>query len=172
MSIGLHNLKRFPGSVRKRKDIGRGLGSGHGAYSTRGVKGQRARTGGSKGIHKRSIKLLYAQVPKLSDFTIRHPKFEVVNLDDLETHFAAGATVDRRELVRAGFAEKSSWGVKVLAQGKLTKALTVVADAYSAAAKAAIEAAGGKALTRQEQAKAKAPVASVPKTPKKGSPRK
>ncbi len=150
MPIGLHNLKRFPGSVRKRKDIGRGLGSGHGAFSTRGVKGQRSRSGGTGGIHKRAIKLLFHQVPKMSDFTPRHPKYDLVNLDDLEARFLAGSSVDRRAFVRAGLADRRAWGVKVLGQGKLTKALTVVADAYSASAKAAIEAAGGKALLVRE----------------------
>lgn len=163
MSIGLHNLKRFPGSVRKRKDIGRGLGSGHGAFSTRGVKGQRARSGGTGGIHKRAIKRLFHQVPKMSDFTPRHPKYDLVNLDDLEARFSAGSSVDHRAFVRAGLADRRAWGVKVLGQGKLTKALTVVADAYSASAKAAIEAAGGRALTSKEVSEA------APTTPSKRS---
>ncbi|MDO8560350.1 MAG: 50S ribosomal protein L15 [bacterium] len=146
MTVGLHNLRRFPNSVRPRKRVGRGLGSGHGAFSTRGVKGQRARTGGAKGIARRSLKHLIMHLPKFKGQKPSAPKERTVTTDQLERKFPAGATVSGRTLVAARLVDTDRQGIKVLAGGKpMTKALTVQADAFSAGAKKMIEAAGGKA---------------------------
>src|SRR3990167_7425188 len=86
----LHNLTPFRGSRKKAKRIGRGLGSGHGAYSTRGMKGQRSRSGGSKGLKARGMKQLILRIPKLSGFRSRHEKGARINVDRLEELFTAG----------------------------------------------------------------------------------
>lgn len=147
MTIGLHNLQRYPGSVRRRKRVGRGLGSGHGTMSTRGTKGQRARSGGSKGIGRRTIRHLIMHLPKFKGMRGFVPKLACVQTDQLERHFAAGQTVDGAVLVKAGLVGTDRHGVKILAGGKpMTKAVTVKANAFSAGAKKIIEAAGGQAV--------------------------
>lgn len=147
MTIGLHNLQRYPGSVRRRKRVGRGLGSGHGTMSTRGTKGQRARSGGSKGIGRRSMRNLVMHVPKFKGMRGFIPKRACVLTDQLERHCAAGQTVDGGVLAAAGLVGTSRHGVKILAGARpMTKAVTVKAEAFSAGAKKIIEAAGGKAV--------------------------
>lgn len=150
MSMGLHNLQRFPRSVRRRKRIGRGLGSGHGAFSTRGVKGQRARSGGVAGIGRRSLKSLIAHLPKFKGMKRAIPKLRIVSTDQLERHFPAGAQVSGSALVAAGLIDRAAYGVKVLTGvGKLSKPLTVTANGFSAKAKKMIEDAGGKAIVKK-----------------------
>ena len=143
----LHNLTPFKGSRKKAKRIGRGLGSGHGAYSTRGMKGQRSRSGGSKGLKARGMKQLILRIPKLSGFRSRHEKGARINVDRLEELCMAGETVTPALLVRRG-AIRSPKGsklvaVKILGEGNLQKALTVKGCAVSASAKEKIEKAGG-----------------------------
>lgn len=147
MTLGLHNLQRFPHSRRPRKRVGRGLGSGHGAFSTRGVKGQRARTGGAKGLQRRSLKHLILHLPKFKGQKPHTPKACIVTTDGLERRFPVGAIVDGRAMLAARLVATDRQGIKVLAGAKpLTKAMTVRADAFSAGAKKMIAAAGGKAV--------------------------
>lgn len=147
MTTGLHNLSPFPGSVRRRKRVGRGLGSGHGTMSTRGTKGQRARSGGSKGIDRRSVRHLIMRLPKFKGMRPIAPKLATVTTDQLERHLVTGRTVDGRMLANAGIIGTERHGIKILGGGKpMTKALTVRADAFSAGAVKIIEAAGGKTI--------------------------
>lgn len=143
----LHTLTPFKGSRKKTKRIGRGLGSGHGAYSTRGVKGQRARSGGSHGLKARGMKQIIRRIPKLSGFRSIHEKIKSINLSKLEELFSAGETVTPLMLVRRGALHSPKRGklasVKLLGEGTLTKALTVRGCAVSASAKEKIEKAGG-----------------------------
>lgn len=143
----LHNLTPFKGSRRKTKRIGRGLGSGHGAYSTRGVKGQKARSGGSAGLKARGMKQLIRRIPKLSGFRSIHEKPKSINLSRLEELFNAGEKITPRILIQRGAIKAPKGGkivaVKILSEGTLSKSFTIVGCSVSAGAKEKIEKAGG-----------------------------
>lgn len=146
MSVGLHNLRRSMGSIHRSKRVGRGLGSGHGTSSTRGTKGQRARSGGRAGINRRALRVIILQLPKFKGMQRTIPKPFTVSVEQLEQSFTAGGTVDGKALIAAGLIPTASYGVKILGGKKISKALTVTADGFSAGAIKAIEAAGGKAI--------------------------
>ena len=141
----LHDLKPASGSKHRRKRIGRGPGSGRGGHtSTRGQKGQGSRSGSSTrpGFEGGQLPLA-RRLPKRGfnnkSFSI---VFIPVNLESLN-HVDEGSTVDENALREAGLVNGRGDGVKILARGQLEKKLTIKADAFSAAAKAAIEAKGG-----------------------------
>lgn len=142
----LHNLKPPKGSRSTKRRVGRGIGSGMGKTATRGTKGQKARRqvhpgfeGGQTPIHRR--------LPVKKGFrNINKKEYAVVNLDDLELHFKSGDKVDAAAIQAKGIVGDLKDGIKVLAFGKLTKKVTVTATKFSAAAKAAIESAGGEAV--------------------------
>jgi large subunit ribosomal protein L15 len=139
-------LKPAPGSRKDRKRVGRGDGSNNGTYSGRGCKGQKSRSGfrmrpGFEGGQLPLIKRL----PRKRGFTnIFRTEYNVVNLGSLSA-FEAGSQVDAESLVAAGIIKSTRQPVKVLAQGGIDRPLTVKANRFSAAARAQIEAAGGKA---------------------------
>jgi large subunit ribosomal protein L15 len=141
----LHELKPAPGSRHEATRKGRGIGSGLGKTSGRGHKGQKARSGGGvrPGFEGGQMPL-QQRVPKRG-FTNKFKKEIVaVNLKDLEQRFAAGAVVTPEALIEAGLIKSAKDGVKVLAQGELTKALTIKVHAISKSAAEKVEAAGGK----------------------------
>src|SRR4051812_3221858 len=153
--IGLHNLRPKPGSRKPRKRIGRGEGSGLGKTSGRGHKGAGARSGrkrkagyegGQNPIHMRMRKLRGPHMKKSMPFENFRTKSQPVNLSDLEARFDAGAEVTPESLKEKGLAKRSE-PVKILARGEISKALTVRAHGFSAAAKEKIEAAGGSCQT-------------------------
>jgi large subunit ribosomal protein L15 len=150
--IGLHNLKPAPGSRRPRKRVGRGEGSGTGKTSGRGQKGWGSRSGakrrarfegGQNPIHMRMRKLRGPHMRKSMPFEMFRTHTQVVNLLDLEARFDSGAAVTIDAMKAAGLANRKGIPVKVLAKGELSKPLTVHAHAFSKAAQAAIESAGG-----------------------------
>ena len=150
--IGLHNLKPAPGSRRPRKRVGRGEGSGTGKTSGRGHKGAGSRSGakvkvnfegGQTPIHMRMRKLRGPTMKKSMPFEKFRTRTQPVNLSDLEARFDSGAEVTPATLREAGLATRSGVPVKVLANGELTKGLTVHAHGFSKAAREKIEAAGG-----------------------------
>lgn len=150
--IGLHSLKPAQGSRRPRKRLGRGEGSGTGKTSGRGQKGygsrsgakQRARfEGGQMPIHMRMRKLRGPHMKKSMPFEPFRTHTQAVNICDLEARFDAGAEVTIELLKANGLATRKEIPVKILAKGELNKALTVHAHAFSATARARIEAAGG-----------------------------
>lgn len=143
----MHELKPPDGSHRERRRVGRGLGSGRGKTSGKGVKGQKARAGGGVPPYFEGGQLpLVRKLPYRRGFT--NPfrvEYEVVNLDQLEA--LAGITEVTPDALReAGLIGKASAPVKVLARGSLTKKLTVHAHRFSAAAREAIGAAGGSVV--------------------------
>lgn len=140
MSLSLSNIKSAKGSRRKAKEIGRG--GKRGSFSGRGIKGQKARSGVS-GLKALGLKRLVQSTPKLRGFKSMYPKLAVISVGKLEG-FETGAIVDVKKLIQRGLLDKKYKQVKILGEGKLTKKLTVVVDACSASAKAAIEQAGGK----------------------------
>ena len=144
MSLGLHNLKPASGSRKKRKRVGRGNASGHGTYSTRGLKGQRSRSGGKSGLKLRGFKQRIKQTPKLRGFKSKNIPMEIANLRDLDLKFSDGSVVTPKELMKANLIKDTKFGVKILGDGKLTKKLTVKASCFSKKAKDGIIEAGGK----------------------------
>ena len=146
MGTTLHSLKGPKGSTRNRKRIGRGMGSGTGEQSGKGVKGQKARTG----HHGARLGFEGGQMPMQRRFPkkgFKNPfRKEVfaVNVGALEKRFPAG-TIDLATLQGAGMVPRSLKTVKILGEGNLTKKLTVKATAFSASAKEKIEKAGGTA---------------------------
>ena len=150
--IGLHSLSPAPGSRRPRKRIGRGEGSGTGKTSGRGQKGAGSRSGsksrpnfegGQMPIHMRMRKLRGPHMKKSMPFEPFRTHTQPVNLEDLESRFDAGTEVTIELLKSKGLGSRKDVPVKVLAKGELSKALTVHAHAFSAAARERIEAAGG-----------------------------
>lgn len=141
MSLSLGTIKR-PKSNKSKRRVGRGAGTGRGTYSGRGLKGQRARSGGKKGLQKRAIKSVILRLPKHSHQQGVAPKAQVVTLRQLNRAFKAGATITPKTLVKKDLVEAGT-PVKILATGSLQHALTVKNCAVSEAAADKIKAAGG-----------------------------
>jgi large subunit ribosomal protein L15 len=144
--VGLHNLKPAKGSTRNRKRVGRGPGSGLGKTAGRGEKGQKSRSGfarkpgfegGQMPLHRRLPKRGFTNAPFRKEFAC-------VNLGRLEV-FEAGTIVTPELLVKQGIVKRLLDGLKVLADGQLTKALTVHAHRFSGKAQERIATLGGKA---------------------------
>lgn len=145
--MSLHNFQPPEGNSFKKRRIGRGIGSGMGKTATRGTKGQKARRqihpnfeGGQTPIQRR--------LPVKKGFrNINHKEFAIVNLDDLQNLFEAGAEVTPETLIATGIIAGVKDGVKILAFGSLEKKLTVKAHKFSKKAADAIAANGGEAVT-------------------------
>ena len=144
--MGLNNLRPARGSVRNRKRVGRGPGSGLGKTAGRGEKGQKSRSGYGRKIGFEGGQMpLHRRVPKRGFTNARFRKeFAEVNLGRLEV-FEAGTIVTPEVLVKRGIVKRLLDGVKILGGGDLTKPLTVHAHRFSAAARERIAGVGGKA---------------------------
>ena len=142
----LCELSPAEGSKKSARRVGRGHGSGWGKTAGKGHKGQKARSGGGvrPGFEGGQMPL-QRRVPKRGFNNIFADKVVTVNLSDLNRKFENGADVTIEALVAAGLVKNSFDAVKVLGNGKMEKKLNVKVSAYSESAKAAIEAAGGKA---------------------------
>lgn len=139
----LHELKPTAGSRKTRKRVGRGTGSGMGKTSTRGHKGQNARSGGGVRLGFEGGQTpLFQRLPKRGFTNINRKEYAVVNLEALN-RFEDGTEVTPELLIETGVVSKEKSGIKILAKGNLEKKLTVRANKFSSAAKQAIEAAGG-----------------------------
>ncbi|PID44936.1 MAG: 50S ribosomal protein L15 [Proteobacteria bacterium] len=150
MTLG--NLSPQKGSNRERKRVGRGQGSGHGKTAGRGHKGARSRSGyKSKPGFEGGQMPLQRRLPKRGFNNIFKKVYSIVSLSQLDS-FEAGQEVTREVLVQAGIAKKGQ-PVKVLANGEVTKALTVQVDKVSGQAKEMIEKAGGTVITVDAAAK-------------------
>ncbi|MGH7571781.1 MAG: 50S ribosomal protein L15 [Gemmatimonadota bacterium] len=144
----IHELKPPAGAHKSRKRVGRGNGSGHGTYSGRGGKGQKARSGVSIPAWFEGGQMpLQRRLPKRG-FSRARFRIEVqnVNLSDL-ARFPDEKEFDRERMAALGMIDGDGGPVKVLGRGKIERAVTVRADAFSAAARTAIEAAGGNVET-------------------------
>ncbi len=142
----LHDLRPAPGSKKNKKRVGRGMASGHGKTSGRGMKGQNARSGGGKGPYFEGGQLpLVRRLPFRRGFTnIHRVEYKPVNVERLQAVFGdAGQEVTPEALVEAGIIKRSDKAVAILGQGEITSALTVKAHRFSQSAKEKIEAAGG-----------------------------
>jgi large subunit ribosomal protein L15 len=143
----LHDLKPRPGARHRRKRLGQGESSGHGKTSGRGGKGQTARSGSSIRIGFEGGQMpLIRRIPKRGFNNKRHgTRYLAVNLDSLN-QFDEGSRVDENSLRESGLANANGRSdlIKILGTGDLTRKLTVSAHAFSASARAKIEAKGGK----------------------------
>ncbi len=155
----LHNLKPRPGAKHRTKRLGQGESSGHGKTAGRGGKGQTARSGSSIRIGFEGGQMpLIRRIPKRGFNNARFTtQYVAVNVGELNK-FDDGAKVDEVALRAIGLANGKSDGVKILGEGELTKKLSVTASAFSASAKAKIEAKGGKVeiIARKKAEPAKA----------------
>ena len=141
----LNELSPAMGSTHVDKRKGRGHATGNGKTAGRGHKGQKARSGGGTRIGFEGGQMpLARRIPKRGFNNIFAKPLEAINVSTLEK-FENGAVIDAEALLAAGVLSKCQYGVKILGNGELTKALTVKANAFSESAKAKIEAAGGKA---------------------------
>jgi len=144
----LEDIRDNPGASKPKKRVGRGIGSGVGKTAGRGVKGQKARRGVAiKGFEGGQMPI-YRRLPRRG-FTPRGKVYyQLINLSALEKavaagKFTAGQTVDRAALIEAGLIRINGAPVRLLAKGEIKSALSVVVHSASAAAKTAVEAAGG-----------------------------
>jgi len=141
----LHELSPNPGSVKVRKRVGRGAGSGLGKTSGKGHKGQNARSGGGVRVGFEGGQLpLFRRLSKrgFNNYEFR-TVYATVNVGDLN-RFEDGTTVTPELLIETGLVKKELDGIKVLGNGELTKKLTVKANKFSDSAKTKIENIGGK----------------------------
>ncbi len=150
--FGLHTLKPAPNSRKARKRVGRGEGSGTGKTSGRGQKGAGSRSGhrerprfegGQMPIHMRMRKLRGPHMKKSMPFEPFRTQTQPVNIGDLDARFEKGDAVTLEAMREKGLGTRKDVPVKVLAKGDISKPLTVHAHRFSAAAREAIEAAGG-----------------------------
>jgi len=147
----LNELRDNPGARKARMRVGRGIGSGKGKTSGRGVKGQKARTGVAiKGFEGGQMPL-YRRLPKRG-FRVPAPNHYVeINLDRLQKAIDAGkldaaATIDGPALVKAGLISRVKDGVRLLGRGAITAKVTISVAGASASAKEAVEKAGGTVI--------------------------
>ena len=141
----LHNLKPAKGATHHDKRVGRGAGSGHGGYSTRGLKGAKSRSGYSSKLGFEGGQMpLQRRLPKFGFTNIKRVEYKAINLSTLEELASKNnlTEVTFETLVQAGFVSGKD-KVKILGNGAITRALVVKANAFSKTAEAAIVAAGG-----------------------------
>jgi len=148
--MSLHNLQPAEGSVKKEKRIARGEGSGKGGTATRGHNGQKSRSGYSKKIGFEGGQMpLQRRVPKFGFTNINRKEYVGVNLDKLQTLVDEGKITDTvtLDLLVANRVVSKTELVKILGRGELKAKLNITVHKFTATAKAAIEAAGGEAVT-------------------------
>ena len=138
----LNQLTATPGATKERKRIGRGYGAGTGKTAGKGHKGQKGH-GQQPGFEGGQMPM-QRRLPKRGFNNIFAKEIIAINVGSLNK-FEDGASVDAAALMEAGILKKDCDGIKILSNGVLSKKLTVKANAFSAAAKEKIEAAGGKA---------------------------
>jgi large subunit ribosomal protein L15 len=141
--MDLNNLRPAEGSTKNRKRIGRGVGSGHGKTSTKGHKGQKARSGGSiKAGFEGGQMPMQRRLPKRGFTPLTRKVYSIINIGQLEI-FESGCNIGLEEFVKCGLVKDLRDGVKILSDGEVTKPFTVKAHKFSSAAQQKIIAAGG-----------------------------
>src|SRR5690554_5364014 len=139
----LHELQPVPGARKTRKRVGRGTGSGMGKTSTRGHKGQNARSGGGVRLGFEGGQTpLFKRLPKRGFTSLNRIEYDIVNLEQLNC-FKEGTVVNSDKLIKEGLINKDFKKIKVLGNGKLNVKLTVRAHKFSKSAEQGIKDAGG-----------------------------
>jgi len=140
----IEDIRPAEGSTKNRKRVGRGVGSGHGKTSCKGHKGQKARSGGTKGAGFEGGQMpLQRRIPKRGFTNIFKKEYAIVNLNTLDA-IKGDAVITPELLIEKGIIKKVKDGLKVLAKGSIKRPVTIKANAFSTSAAAKIEAAGGK----------------------------
>ena len=140
----IEDIRPAEGSTKNKKRVGRGVGSGHGKTSCKGHKGQKARSGGTKGAGFEGGQMpLQRRIPKRGFTNIFKKEYAIINLDTLEA-LKDDAIITPELLIEKGVIKKMKDGLKVLANGSIQRPVTIKANAFSTSAAAKIEAAGGK----------------------------
>ena len=140
----IEDIRPAEGSTKNKKRVGRGVGSGHGKTSCKGHKGQKARSGGTKGAGFEGGQMpLQRRIPKRGFTNIFKKEYAIVNLDTLDA-LKDDAVITPELLIEKGVIKKMKDGLKVLANGSIQRPVTIKANAFSTSAAAKIEAAGGK----------------------------
>jgi large subunit ribosomal protein L15 len=162
----MSDLSPTPGSVHKKKRVGRGNSSGHGTTAGRGTKGQQSRSGRDLriGFEGGQIPLIRALSRKRGFNNKWRTEYEPVNLASLAS-IPAGTNVTLEMLRSAGVVKSSRLPVKVLGDGELTVAITVEAHRFSASARSKIEAAGGKVIELTPRKEREPEVEAAPEAP-------
>ena len=144
-TIRQNTVRPAPGAKHSRKRVGRGDGSGHGTYSGRGLKGQKSRAGGGVRLGFEGGQLpIQKRLPRVRGFFNRfRTEYIQVNVNRLKV-FEAGTVITAQTLKEAGIIKSTKKPIKILGDGTIDRPIVVKADKYSAAAKAKIEAAGGR----------------------------
>lgn len=142
----INELKPAPGSKKRAKRIGRGLGSGHGRYATRGIKGQKARSGGAKGAGFEGGQMpLQRRIPKRGFSNAPFKKeYAIVNLKDINKIIDEVDIITPEILLQKGIIKDLKDGLKILGDGEIKKSITVKTHAISKSALQKILSAGGK----------------------------
>jgi len=140
----INELSPAEGSRKKRKRVGRGLGSGHGKTCCRGHKGQRSRSGGGvrPGFEGGQMPL-HRRLPKRGFTNVFRKEYNIINVEDLN-RFEPNAFLDTEAFKQAGLIKKMMDGIKLLGTGEITRPVVVRIQKVSKAAKEKVEAAGGK----------------------------
>lgn len=141
--LTVHTIKPAPGSKYKVKRVGRGNASGHGTSSTRGGKGQTARSGGSSGLKILGMRRIMQQTPKLRGFNTLEIKPETVRVGSLELAFTGGEVVTVAVLKTKKLIRSAAQAAKIVGGGELTKKLNLEGIKVSESVKAQIEKVGG-----------------------------
>lgn len=140
----IEDIRPAEGSTKNKKRVGRGVGSGHGKTSCKGHKGQKARSGGTKGAGFEGGQMpLQRRIPKRGFTNIFKKEYAIINLDTLDA-LKDDAVITPELLIEKGIIKKMKDGLKVLANGSIQRPVTIKANAFSTSAAAKIEAAGGK----------------------------
>jgi len=150
--MNLNELRDNPGARLKFKRLGRGIGSGKGKTSGKGVKGQKAREGVSLNGFEGGQLPIYRRLPKRGFHNLFRKSYAPVNLGALDAAIEAGKIdssqpITEAVLFAAGLATDNKDGIRLLAEGTISRAITVTVSGASATAKAAVEAAGGSVTT-------------------------
>ena len=144
MTLSMHTLGKNKGTKTSKKRVGRGYGSGKGGHTVgRGMKGQKSRAG-SSGHKRRGMRRLILSTPKLRGFKSPHAKPQTVNVSQIEENYIAKEVVTPKTLSNKGLIKDANKPVKVLANGEITKTVTVKKCSVSKTAAEKITAAGGK----------------------------
>lgn len=142
--LQVHTIKASPGSKHSKKRVGRGNASGHGTSSTRGGKGQTARSGGSRGLRLKAFKALMQSAPKLRGFKSPHVRPVEVYLSDIDAAFDAGDTVDLTSLQEKDLVSINTKTVKIVSTGDIKKKVIAVGLLVTKGAADKIKQAGGE----------------------------
>ncbi len=152
MTLTLNTIKPAKGAIRKKKRLGRGNASGHGTYSTRGLKGQKSRTGGRNKLKRLGFKKILQNIPKVRGFKSGQAKNQVVNLVDLNENFSSGTKINPSSLLKLSLIDSVKLPVKILGQGELkVKNLLFSGVKVSQSAQKQIEKMAGKIDVRSKK---------------------